>query len=172
MNPIINPIINHTNRHIRFDLSKNQTYIIENDSGYIDYDNIPFITILSSLLFITNTGLAYSKKYYVYAGFFLFLTITSLVYSLNTSIYSFIIDKIAILMVIAYGGYVLYKHSNSISKTYFAFIISTFVATIVLYYYGYKNGCFCFDTDYCIAENYMALVHIFSCIGHNMIIAI
>ena len=168
----MNLIMNHNNRHIRFDLSKNQTYIIENESGYINYDYIPFITILSSLLFITNTGLAYSKKYYVYAGFLLFLTITSLLHRLNTSIYSFIIDKIAISMVVAYGAYMLYKHSNSISKTYFAGIISTFVATILLYYYGYKNGCFCFDKDDCIAENYMALLHIFSCIGHNMIIAI
>jgi uncharacterized membrane protein len=167
--------MNPINKHIRFDLAKNQTYIIGNDyinSKYSEIDYIPFITILSSLLFVTNTILACSKKYYVYAGFFLFLTITSLIHRLNTSIYTFITDKIAILLVVIYGGYMLYKHTNKISRTYLVSIIATFVATILLYYYGYANGCFCFDADEYIAENYMALVHIIGCIGHNMIIAI
>jgi hypothetical protein len=161
-------------KHIQFDLSRNQTYIIDNNYSLSTYssENIPFITILSSLLFLTNTILAYINEYYVYALFFLFLTITSLVHRLYTSNYTFIIDKIAIAMVVSYGGYVLYQNTNNISRTYLVAVISTFIATILLYYYGYINKCFCFDQDNCIAENYMALLHIFSSIGHNMIIAI
>jgi hypothetical protein len=162
-------------KHIQFDLSKNQTYIIDNTRNLLSTyspDNIPFITILSSLLFLTNTILAYVYKYYVYAGCFLFLTITSLVHRLRTSNYTFIIDKIAIFMVAFYGAYVLYNNIDNISKIYYAVIVFTFIATILLYYYGYKNECFCFDKDTDIAENYMALVHIIGSVGHNMIIAI
>jgi len=174
--------ITHTNttnkkeKHIQFDLSKNQTYFIDNDNNYslstYSSNNIPFITILSSLLFVTNTILAYINKYYVYALFFAVLTMTSLVHRIRTSNYTFIIDKIAIAMVVCYGGYVLYQNTNNISRTYLGAVISTFIATILLYCYGYTNECFCFDRDNCIAENYMALVHIFSSIGHNMIISI
>jgi hypothetical protein len=171
----------HTNKnkkekHIQFDLSKNQTYIIDNNThnslSTYSSDNIPFITILSSLLFLTNTILAYVYKYYAYAAFFAFLTITSLVHRLHTTNYTYVIDKIAIAMVICYGAYVLYNNTNNISRTYLGTVISTFIATILLYCYGYKNECFCFDQDTDIAENYMALVHIFSSIGHNMIISI
>lgn len=168
------PTTNKKEKRIQFDLSRNQTYIIDNNYSLYTYssDNIPYITILSSLLFLTNTILAYVNKYYVYASFFLFLTITSLVYRLYPSNYTFIIDKIAITMVVSYGGYMLYQNTNNISRTYFGAVISTFIATILLYYYGYINESFCFDRDNCIAENYMALLHIFSSIGHNMIIAI
>jgi hypothetical protein len=176
MHPIIQYTPDKKEKHIQFDLSKNQTYIIDNNntyslSAYSSY-NIPFITILSSLLFLTNTVLAYINKYYVYAGLFGLLTLTSLIYILYRTNYTFIFDKIAISLVVCYGAYVLYQNTNNISKTYLMAIISTFIATILLYYYGYTNECFCFDLDTDIAENYMALVHIFSSIGHNMIISI
>uniref|UniRef100_A0A6C0K1G7 Uncharacterized protein n=1 Tax=viral metagenome TaxID=1070528 RepID=A0A6C0K1G7_9ZZZZ len=162
-------------KHIQFDLSRNQIYIIDNNNHIyppFSSENIQFITILSSLLFLTNTILAYLNSYYLYALFFAFLILTSLVLRFNRSIYTFIIDKIAIIMVASYGSYILYQNMHNITRTYFAAIIFTFIATIVLYYYGYKNDCFCFDPDKYISENYMALVHIIGCIGHNMIILI
>jgi len=167
-----------TKKHIKFDLSKNEIYIIENRESLVlklstySSENMPSITIFTSLLFFINTILAYLNKYYVYAGLFGFLTITSLLFRLYTSNYTYFIDKIAVNLVIAYGAYVLYQNINTISKTYLAAIVSTFVATILLYYYGYKKECFCYDKDNCIAENYMALLHIFSAIGHSMIISI
>ena len=74
MNPVAhNAIVNKkTNKHIQFDLSKNQTYIIDNDNSgsvYLSH-NIPFITILVFTIFVASTILAYVNEYYVYAGFF------------------------------------------------------------------------------------------------------
>jgi hypothetical protein len=72
MNPVAHNAITSkkTNKHIQFDLSKNQTYIIDNDNSGSTYDNIPFITILMFTIFVASTILAYVNEYYVYAGFF------------------------------------------------------------------------------------------------------
>lgn len=176
MNPsLYNTLTNkNTEKHIQFDLSRNETYIIDNRETLSSYsaDNMPSITIFTSLLFITNSILAYINKHYVYAGLFALLTITSFLFKFKTNNYTFIIDKIAIILVIFYGSYVLYQNINTISKTYLTAIVSTFVATILLYYYGYKKSCFCFDKDNCISENYHALLHIIGSIGHSMIILI
>ena len=170
-----------SNRHIQFDLSKNQTYIIDNNDD-IDTDTntiryIATITIVTSFLFIINTSLAYSKKNYIYAGLFLFLFLTSIVhryiqntYGLNK--YIFLADEIAIFFIVVYGAYMLYTKINNISKIYLGFIISIFIATVILYCYGYNYECFCFDRDQYISENYMALVHIIASIGHNLVISI
>jgi hypothetical protein len=168
-----------SNRHIQFDLSKNQTYIIDNNDD-IDTDTntiryIATITIVTSFLFIINTSLAYSKKNYIYAGLFLFLFLTSIVhryiqntYGLNK--YIFLADEIAIFFIVVYGAYMLYTKINNISKIYLGVIISIFIATVILYCYGYNYECFCFDRDQYISENYMALLHIIGSIGHNFII--
>jgi hypothetical protein len=141
-----------------------------NDYDFLYKGNIPFITIMSSLLFVINAILAYYKNYYLYAGFFAFLTLTSIIYRFMPSIYTYILDKLAIGLIIGYGAYLLYQYANTISKTYIALIIATFIGTIILYCYGYSNKCFCFDNDFHISEKYMVLVHTFSCLGHSMII--
>lgn len=100
MNPsLYNTVTNKkVKKHIQFDLSRNETYIIDNReslsanlfanlstnlSSYSS-DNIPFITILTSLLFLVTTVLAYINKYYVYAGLFCFFTILSVIYVIFT----------------------------------------------------------------------------------------
>ena len=95
MNPIAyNAILNkNTDRHIQFDLSKNQTYIIDNDNYESVYDNIPFITILVFTLFVASTILAYVNEYYVYAGFFGFSTVASAIHLIYISKYTFIISS-------------------------------------------------------------------------------
>ena len=163
-----------SDRHIHFDLSKNQTYIIDTNNymhiSAIEY--ISSITILTSFIFITNTSLAYSKKKYIYAALFLALTITSLIYRYNVNTYTLFIDKTIIFLIFIYGSYMLFNNINRISTMYFLCIMTTVVATFILYYYGYLNNCFCFDADSYISENYMALMHIVGSIGHNMIILI
>ena len=66
----------------------------------------------------------------------------------------------------------LYTKIKNISKIYMGVIITTFIATIILYCYGSKYDCFCFDKDQHISENYMALMHIVGTIGHSLIIMI
>jgi hypothetical protein len=46
-----------------------------NDYDFLYKGDIPFITIMSSLLFVINAILAYYKNYYLYAGFFAFFDI-------------------------------------------------------------------------------------------------
>jgi hypothetical protein len=167
---------NHSNRHIRFDLSKNQTYFIENETHNTDNTvYISTITVLTSFLFITNTTLACIKKKYIYAALFACLFFTSIAYRYMENIYplnkyALIVDKTVIFFIFVYGTYVLYTGINSISKIYIGCVISTFIAIIIMYYYGCKYNCFCFDKDNYISENYMALVHIIGSIGHNLLI--
>lgn len=160
-----------TNKHVKFDLSQNKTFIIDNEfSSIYLYETIPFITILSSLLFLTNSSFAFFKKNYLYATGFLFLTITSLLFRLYANEYTLLIDKTAILAVVLYGAYIFLKNLGNVSKLLLTAIASTFIATIILYYYGYTANRFCFDQDIYIAENYTALLYILSSIGHNMLI--
>uniref|UniRef100_A0A6C0HH44 Uncharacterized protein n=1 Tax=viral metagenome TaxID=1070528 RepID=A0A6C0HH44_9ZZZZ len=164
-----------TDKHIHFDLSQNQTFIINND---IDTDNTPVshsfptITIITSFLFIINTISAYSKQKYIYAALFLCLTLTSIMYRYIEHPNILIVDRTVIFLIFIYGLYCLYFIVNRISKIYLGVIIATFFATVGLYVFGKINGCFCFHNDNCISENYMALVHLFGLIGHFLIINI
>ena len=97
MNPVeYNAIKNKkTNKHIQFDLSKNQTYIIDNDNSEYAYssDNIPFIILLVFLLFIASTILAYINEYYVCAGVFCLFMIAYAIRIIYLSKYRFIVSS-------------------------------------------------------------------------------
>ena len=99
MNPIMYniPTNKKGDKHIQFDLSKNQTYIIDNNESISGYslDYIPIITMtIVILLLIAATILAYVNNCYVCAGVYGVFTITFLVYLIYTSNYTFILDKI------------------------------------------------------------------------------
>jgi len=162
-------------KHIRFDLSRNQTFIISNNdtnetNEISNHQYFPTITLMTSCLFIINTCLAYSKKNYIYAALFLCLAMSSIIYRYAENKYTLFVDRTVIFLVFLYGLYCLYPKINSISKIYLGCIIVSFLTVVTFYLFGKINGCFCFNEDNCIAENYMALVHIFGLIGHNLII--
>ena len=131
------------------------------------------ILVFSSMVFITNVMIAYWYEYYIYSAIFLLLLITSLWHhSCNTNI-SYIFDKIAIFMVVLYGGYLFYKkcvNSEKLQLIYVAIIISTFLSTIYLYYGGYICENYCFHKDVQESEWFHALMHILSSVGHHFII--
>ena len=130
-----------------------------NYKSYLSSGKPPFITTLTSFIFMTNCFFAYYKEYYLYSGAFLFLVITSLLLDLtHQNIYLF------------YGLHMLYQKMNVISKLYFTQSILTIVIVGILYHYGYNNNCLCFDKDECITENYMAFVHIISSLTFNTVI--
>jgi len=85
-----------------------------------------------------------------------------------------IIDKIAIFSVVFYGGRMLYtKQSDPESNPIVgAIIVLTFLFCIGVYYYGYICNKYCFDPDPNIGNEYHALLHIISSIGHHMIILV
>lgn len=64
------------------------------------------ILIFSSFIFITNVLSTLYKNYYIYSFLFVCLTITSITFHYNTNIYTNILDKIFVLAIVLYGGYV------------------------------------------------------------------
>jgi ABC-type multidrug transport system permease subunit len=169
-----------TQKHIRFDLSKNETHIIENIENYSrieDYlslygPDIPFITLMTALLFVINIVLAYLKNYYVYAGLFFFLLITSFMYRCYSCLPTYILDKLAIVLVIGYGMYMTYKYIDNISISYFLLMLVIFLTISAIYCYGFAKQCFLFDKNKYVSENYMALIHMLGSLVNHMIIAI
>jgi len=127
------------------------------------------ILLGSSLLFSTNAITALYAKQYVYSMLFVGLTITSLLFHYNTNVCTSILDKTLILMVVLYGGYILYVKSSNECKIKVGFIILSFLATIILFYYGYCKNQFCYHPDKHIGDRYHCLLHLISSIGHHCI---
>ena len=129
--------------------------------------------VFSSMFFLTNAVVAFWHEYYLYSFFFLCLTITSFWHHTYYTDYSYVFDKIAILSIVLYGGYLFYqktaqvKESNPILS---AIIVATFLATIYLYYGGYCLNNYCFHEDKAISEWFHALMHILSSIGNHFIV--
>ncbi len=83
-------------------------------------------------------------------------------------------DKVSIVLVVYYGGKTFFINSVNIDnfKDFICsiLIISTFLYTIYLYYYGYCYNKYCFHEDKKVANLYHSLLHIVSSIGHNLIV--
>ena len=134
----------------------------------------PIITsnplIFSSLFFLTNALVAFLKEYYLYALFFLVLTITSLIFHTNNNIYTNLIDKIAILLVVIYGAYLLFQKMCAKHALTCFIIILTFLLAVYLYIYGYTNKTYCFSEDSYVSSAYHSILHLISSLGHHLII--
>ena len=126
----------------------------------------------SSFIYVINVLVAYYYGYYFYSNIFAVLFATSVIHHSNCNIYTNLIDKIAICMVVFYGGWLLYdkiatpdNHSN-INLLLIVFIITTFLLTVYLYTYGYLCNKFCFYEDKITANYYHSLLHVISSLGH------
>ena len=128
----------------------------------------------SSFIFLFNSYLAYSYKYYSYSFLFLMLFITSIIVHLCTNTYTLIIDKISIILVVLYGGFLFTKKCITCNHTYksiyITIILSTFFLTIYLYYYGYFYNKYCYHHDELIANIYHNFLHLLVFIGHSYIV--
>jgi len=129
----------------------------------------------SSLIFITNIVYAYLEGYYYYSFLFFCLLCTSLL--VHSNIHrniTVLLDKIPIIGIVIYGGYIFYKKCLTLDGwsqyTIAAAIIITFLSTIFLYYYGYLTNQFCYCEDETQAYYYHSALHIIASIGHNLII--
>jgi hypothetical protein len=131
------------------------------------------ICIITSFLFLFNAYITMVYNQYMYMFLFLILFLTSLLYHSIQNDVTLYIDKFAILMIVLYGGNILYnKNINAVFMNYFILfmIIFTFLGTIYLFYYGYMNNMYCFHPDEMIANLYHCLLHIFASIGHYLIV--
>ena len=128
----------------------------------------------SSFVFLMNSGLAGIHNYHLYSGLFFTLFATSLIVHSNTNPYTIAIDKIAIFAIVFYGGKMFIekciKNSRSVYVYRMIFIISTFLSTIYLYYYGFLHKKYCYHPETTIANIHHSLLHLFSFIGDSLII--
>ena len=119
--------------------------------------------IFTSLIFISNGLHALYKKRFIYSFLFFFLTLTSLLFYSLPSIYTNLFDKLAILLVVSYGGFLLY-----FKNTFQQFVISlTFLCTIILFFFGYFTSSFCYGPH---GDDYHAALHFISSLGHHLIL--
>jgi hypothetical protein len=130
----------------------------------------PSILIFSSLLFITNTITAIYKNYFIYSYLFLFLTITSLTYHSTYNFYTKCIDQFAVLLIVLYGGFMMYNKKNTDNFFICITILTFFIFCAFLYVYGYFTKKYCFTPDYNVSEKYHFILHMISMIGHHFII--
>ena len=124
----------------------------------------------SSFIFLTNVILFLYLGYTFYAFLFLCLWITSALYhSAPSSTTNYILDKLSILGVVVYGGYLFFTKRDSISIEMAIIIVVTFFTTIFLYGYGYKVQRYCFDKKKKRANWFHSGLHVISSIGHHFI---
>lgn len=131
--------------------------------------------LLSPLLFLTNTVIAYIYGYVLYAFLFAQLLLTSLYYHGIGDWTSEVLDKATILVIVCYGSYVflskLIGGSFGVGNTVLAaLIVGTFLVTIFLYFYGRQKGAYCFDEDSAIANSWHAGIHVATALGHVCIV--
>ena len=115
----------------------------------------------------------YLYNYYVYSLLFLFLFVASVFRHLESTNITYILDRTAIFSIVFYGGYIFYNkllNSNYSMSLYPPIIIGTFLCTGYLYYIGYINCKYCFDSDPAISSFYHGLMHLLASIGHMFII--
>ena len=131
------------------------------------------LCVYSSLLFLTNVVVAYWYEYFVYSAIFLLLTVTSVCHHSHYTTLTRNIDKVAIYLVVCYGGYLFYtklkNRPENVTTTQVAlwFIISlTFLSTVFLYYYGYMTSSLCFCEDSSSADYVHAFLHFVCSSGH------
>lgn len=127
------------------------------------------VLIITSLLFATNTIHAFIAEKYLYAGFFAFLTLTSLVHHFCYTIYTNLIDKIAIALVVCYGGYLMWQKRDG-SKFKLSICILTFLLCVLFYIYGYFTKTFCFTDCQDTCTIWHSLLHASGSFGHHAIL--
>jgi hypothetical protein len=149
-----------------------------------DVDNVLFRNILffSSMIFTTNILVSYYKKDYIYGFFFFMLLVTSLIIHYNDyNLFLNLIDKVSIVCVSTYGGYVLckkikeyllQKEKNNIIIFIVIISLFTFLFDIYVYFYGYVIQDFCFHENKIVGNAYHMLMHLLSSVIHNCIILI
>lgn len=119
------------------------------------------LLVFSSTFFASNAIINMAMGYPIYAALFFCLTCTSLYHHSHYSEWSCIIDKIALIAVILYGGYIFWKKTQNK-------VVPPLLCGL-LYYVGFMTGTMCFSQDSCQATEYHMLMHTVASIGHHII---
>lgn len=132
-------------------------------------DSSSSLLILSSFLFMSNMITTHYMGYFIYCILFLCLTISSITYHYNSNTITKIIDRIFIISIVLYAGYIFYNKANKHNVNKVIFIIMSFLSVILFYCFGYYTNEFCFDQDIRIGNIYHSILHIISSFGIHMV---
>jgi len=80
------------------------------------------------------------------------------------NIYTEMIDKVAVLLVIFYGFHLVYKKFSKDNIYIIVPIVITFLSTIYIHYYAKVK------VDLITSRKYHFILHVLSSVGHNLII--
>jgi hypothetical protein len=157
------------------------------------------LCVFSSLSFITNSIAAYLYGEYIYSGLFGGLCITSIMFhgfrwynspthlltyspthlltysKIDGLYYAYIIDQLFVYSIAIAGGCLVYKKSKNTEPSIYSVmcsicIVSTFVLTLLLYYYGYIREIFSFDPNPDVSEKWHCMIHWIASLGHHCIL--
>jgi len=126
------------------------------------------LNVVSSTLFLSNALSALYYKKLVYAFLFFLLVLTSWLAHGTEHPFLGFLDKMVVYAVVAYGALLVYQKGKRADVYYLSVGVATFVATLVLYYYGACTGTLCYDEEY--GQCYHALLHGFSSVGHHALL--
>jgi len=119
--------------------------------------------VWSSLTFSTNMIHAFYSGLYTYSICFAFLTITSIIVHTEYNIYTNIIDKFAIAIIVIYGGYRVWSKIDGTLRTSLLIFLCVLTFCISVGLYIYKSGV---NDD----TLYHIMMHYISSLGHHFII--
>jgi hypothetical protein len=119
----------------------------------------------SCFVFLINVIFNWIKGDFLYGLLFLLLFITSQFFYIYDDLVPFLLDKIAIFLVVFYGFMLFMIKKKTIVSS--IIIFSTFLATHYLYFYGYLTDSYCYSHD---GDEWQSVLHIASCIGHLAIL--
>ena len=123
----------------------------------------------TSLCYLTNAIVALYLGYYLYAFLFFILTLTSVVHHSFYHTYTGFVDRMAVLSIILYGAYVMYKKKEVGELLLYGLIVAAFLYGVWAYSYGFRCKRYCFDPDRSVSEWYHATLHVISSFGHHLI---
>jgi len=132
--------------------------------------------VYSSFIFLTNAVLTFYFNYYIYSILFIILFLASVIHHSLDTFYTNIFDKISVYAVVFYGGYIFlnkYIQMPNLTKKELILVVTlilSFLATILLYIYGYFTYNFCFHEDINVRYMYHILMHFFASFGHHIIV--
>ena len=128
------------------------------------------INAISSLIFISNCGVAYSKKQFIFLAISFGLLVSSVIFHLNDKNYClFLIDKVMVYSIIVYGWYYVWLKRKTIAQNIELHIVGCFCAftCFVMYTYGYYTKSLCYHPEF--GYWYHSIMHGFSSLCHHCI---
>lgn len=127
--------------------------------------------VVSSLIFLTNVVMCVYRTEYLYAYLFVTLVLTSFIFHSKPNLVTNIIDKIAIIGVILYGGYIYWIRVYEGDNIWPCILPPLcFLAVFWLFLYGRVVKRYCYDCDETVATYYHGLLHVISSLGHHLIL--